>query len=124
MVTVQHMCQRPILPPEPETVAGIKKPVLPLDGAWEYRYGQGDWDTVELPCDMESKYASISGEKQYEFRKKVTVPPAWKGMHVLLRMEGAGCRGQLFINGIFARSHYGSFTMWDCDVTSFIAQGE
>lgn len=124
MVTVQHMCQRPILPPEPEAVTGVKTPVMLLDGSWEFRYGQGDWDMVELPCDMESRYASVPGEKQYEFRKKVTIPPEWKGKHVFLRMEGAGCQAQLFINGAFVRSHYGSFTMWDCDVTSFAVQGE
>lgn len=124
MVTVQHMCQRPILPPEPETVTGNQTPVLSLNGSWEFRRGQGDWDKVELPCDMESKFASIPGEKQYEFRKKVAVPAEWKGKRVFLRMEGAGCRAQLFVNGKFARSHYGSFTVWDCDVTPFASQGE
>ncbi len=63
-------------------------------------YDDHRWREVRLPADFELCHPALD---TYEgagwFRRRVTVPGAWRGYRVVLRFEGINAHAQVWVNG-------------------------
>ncbi len=113
---------QPTLYPLPAEVGGAVA-VLSLDGDdWTlcrpYTHDNACWQRVHVPDTFESS------SEPYAYRRRVTIPEAWKGRRILLRFDGANCLAAVLVDGQEIRRHYGGFVSWDCEITAAVTPGQ
>ena len=105
-------------------VEGVKNPCISLNGAWQFQFSpSGKWQPVNVPGELAMQGYAIEHDKPYTYRKTFMVPSDYSGKNVILRFDGVYCYARLSVNGKFVREHYGGFTRWETDITSFINPG-
>lgn len=108
-----------------QKVEGVRQPVLPLDGTWQFRYSpKGKWASIEVPGEAAMQGFAIEHDKPYLYRKSVAIPKDYQGKQIILRFDGVYSQARLFVNGTLVREHQGGFTRWDTNVTSFVKAGK
>ena len=106
-------------------VDGVRQPVLPLNGAWQFRFTPSSkWETVQVPGELAMQGYAIEHDKPYTYLKTVTIPADFAGKRIILRFDGVYSYARLSINGKFVREHHGGFTRWETDVTDFVKAGK
>jgi hypothetical protein len=121
--------------PRPAAVAGIKAPVLSLNGAWSFnpappkgfetlteRSAKG-FTPIEVPGDWTMQGHSVKPGTAAGYLKTVTIPADWKGAKILLRSDGAQSLATFWVNGKPARTHEGGFTAFEMDITELCRPG-
>lgn len=107
-----------------QSVAGVKQPVLSLDGIWQFQFApKGKWYNVQVPGELVMQGFGIEHDKSYLYRKTFTVPADYKNQRTILRFDGVYSFARVSINGKFVREHHGGFTRWETDVTKFVKPG-
>lgn len=107
-----------------EEVAGVRRPVLPLNGKWQFRYSpRSGWTSVEVPGEVAMQGYAIEHDKPFVYRKSFVVPADYAGHPVVLRFDGVYSHARLSVNGKFVREHHGGFTRWDTEVSSYLRPG-
>lgn len=108
----------------PVAVEGVAKPVLSLDGTWQFRYApKGRWEPVAVPGELAMQGYAIEHDRPYTYRRTFTVPADFAGRRVILRFDGVYSHARLAVNGSFVREHHGGFTRWETDVTELVRPG-
>lgn len=111
--------------PLPEQLAGVKTPVLLLNGAWDFRYSsKSKWTDIQVPGEPAMQGYAIGHDKPFTYRKRFTLPTDYKGKRIILRFDGVYSHARLLVNGTFVREHRGGFTRWETDVTPFVRPGK
>lgn len=109
----------------PETVTGVKRPVLSLNGKWDFRFSpQHRWTSAEVPGELAMQGFAIEHDKPVTYRKTFNVPADFTGRRVVLRFDGVYSQARLTVNGTFVREHHGGFTRWETDITSLVRPGK
>lgn len=139
----------PVLPPIPQAVLDCHKPSLSLaDRAnrdWQFLFEEiadipspfskkqdydfqnipsEKWQPVTVPGELVMQGFDIENNKEYYYRRTVTIPNAFKNGRIYIRFEGVYCNARVWVNGKFVRFHIGGFTPWDCDITDYIGQNK
>ena len=104
---------------------------LCLNGEWEFEIDAGDsgLDRGLLTCPLAQKItvpfcpeSSLSGIGVTDFmnavwyRKRVTIPEAWKGRRVLLHFQAVDYDATVWVNGSEVARHRGGFTPFSCEL--------
>lgn len=109
----------------PTKVENVEKPVISLNGEWQFRYSPKDkWNKVIVPAEVAIQGYAIEHNKPFLYRRDFTVPDSFKGKQVILRFDGVYSHAKLIINGIVSREHDGGFTRWEVDITELINVGK
>jgi beta-galactosidase len=125
---------RPVIVPEPESVAGCDQPVLSLNGAWKFSLhpprefwknlvDPSSWSTIQVPGEALMQGFNISKDREFAYRRQIAIPAAAEGGKIILRFDGVYSFARIWIDGRFVRDHTGGFTSWDCDITRFVSPG-
>jgi beta-galactosidase len=122
--------------PRPAEVAGIREPVLPLNGTWSFhpappkgfeksteRSARG-WSPIEVPGDWSMQGRTVAPWTPAGYLKTVGLPADWKGARIILRSDGAQSLATFWVNGKPAGTHEGGFTAFEFDVTALLRPGE
>jgi len=124
---------RSVIIPVPDSVSGIKDPIISLNGTWLIKGNpQGDfWNQeIDIAGWIETKVPnsrhSVPGiqDKIFAYRKRIMISNFFIGKRAILRFDGVSNAARLWVNGLFVREHWGSYMAWTCDVTNFIKPGE
>lgn len=108
----------------PVSVAGVKHPVLSMDGIWEFRYSaDSPWTSIRVPGEAAMQGYAIRHDKWFSYRRKMDVPADWKGKRIVLRFDGVYSHAKLRVNGKQVREHHGGFTRWETDITGSVTPG-
>ena len=108
----------------PQEVAGVKQPVLSLNGKWDFRFtADSKWDEIRVPGEAAMQGYAVQHDVPFFYRRRFTVPSDFSGRRVILRFDGVYSHARLSINGRFVREHKGGFTRWETDVTDFVKPG-
>ena len=87
--------------------------VTDLGGIWDFRFrGDERWQPVAVPASYNDQspdprfrnYAGIT-----EYRRKITVPAAWKGLRFCLRFDAVAHSARILLNGREIAAHRGGF---------------
>mgnify|MGYP001775284047 FL=1 len=108
----------------PGQVDEVKKPVLLLNGEWDFKYdNKSRWTDIQVPGEPAMQGYAIRHDQPFWYRHTFTVPRDFAGKRIILRFDGVYCHARLTINGQFVREHWGGFTRWETDVTRYVKPG-
>lgn len=109
---------------KPDKVSGIKQEQFSLNGTWKFRFNpKGHWYAVKVPGELAMQGFGIEHDKPYLYQHEFSLPADYKGKSTIIRFDGVYSYARLFINGKFVRDHFGGFTRWEADITSFVKVG-
>ncbi len=121
--------------PRPVAVAGIRTPVLSLNGTWSFnpappkgfetlteRSAKG-FKPIEVPGDWTMQGHSVKPGTAAGYLKTVIIPADWRGAKILLRSDSAQSLATFWVNGKLARTHEGGFTAFEMDITELCRPG-
>ena len=101
---------------------------LDLGGIWDFRF-QGDesWQTIAVPAsyndqDPDPRFRNYAGVVEY--RRKITVPAAWKGMRVCLRFDAVAHNARILLDGHEIAKHRGGFLPFEAELNGILEAGE
>ena len=109
----------------PEAVEGMKRPVISLNGTWEFQYSPTSrYVSISVPGEAAMQGFAIRHDEPFRYRHTFRVPADYAGRRVVLRFDGVYSHARLWVNGHYVREHHGGFTRWETDVTRWIACGK
>jgi hypothetical protein len=115
---------------------------LSLNGAWDFRFDPEDvgirerwWapgtdfggGKITVPFCWESTLSGIhdkSGQKIGWYRRRFSIPAAWRAHHAWLRFDAADWQARVWVNGKELGSHEGGYTPFEFDLAGATAPGE
>lgn len=124
----------PAIPPLPETVSGVRTPLVPLTSGWRWTstppasfWASGtdtpSWHPLDVPGEPALQSGTVPSDTECAYAVKVTVPADFAGKRVLLRFDGVYNYARLWVNGTAVRTHDGGFTTWYADITTLVTPG-
>ena len=120
------------LAPKPFAVAGLREPVVSLDGVWEYRAGddlaalaqdrdQSGWKAVTVPSFMNAnRRVGPGGAGRYAYRREIALAEEWAEHALYLRFKSVNGFCEIFIDGVSAGRHENGFLAFGLDITPFV----
>lgn len=102
---------------------------LNLNGVWQYQPGtKGEAvpagklaKTILVPFPVESALSGVMEQHdRLWYRRKFTVPAAWKGQQVLLHFGAVDYETEVFVNGKSLGTHTGGYDPFSFDITPAI----
>lgn len=118
----------------PRSVPGVYRPVLSLNGLWEFdpappaRFwenpsaGSG-WQPIVVPGQWSMQGFRVDSARFAGYRTTFTLPADWNGRRVKLRFDGVSSESVVYVNGRKAGSHLGGMTAFELDITDLLAAG-
>ncbi len=108
----------------PEKVENTKASSMLLNGNWQFKYSANSkWTSINVPGEAAMQGYAIEHDKPFWYKKSFVVPRDFEGKQIILRFDGVYSHAELRINGKEVREHFGGFTRWETDVTSFVKPG-
>ena len=102
--------------------------MVDLGGVWEFRF-QGDekWQTIAVPAsyndqDPDPRFRNYAGIVEY--RRKITIPSAWKGLRVCLRFDAVAHDARILLDGKEIAKHRGGFLPFEAELDGLLNPGE
>ncbi len=99
----------------PETLAAIEKEGK---GAHRSDFDDAKWSNTSLPAVANPP--PKPGATGVWYRRRLTLPPQWKGRRVLLHCLAANYVADVWVNGRHVGYHEGGFTPFTFDLTDFL----
>ena len=102
--------------------------ILDLGGIWDFRFqGDENWQTIAVPAsyndqDPDPRFRNFAGIVEY--RRKVTIPKAWKDMRVCLRFDAVTHNARVLLNGKEIAKHRGGFLPFEVELEGLLGPGE
>ena len=132
------VCPEPLLPryaPFPRQVAGVREPVVSLNGTWRFCERpepgfqfrdtlSGAWEPITVPGQWSSQGFRVDSAAFAGYRTRFVLPDDWAGRRVRIRFDGVFSQCEVFLNGAFAGSHLGGMTPFELEITPWIRPGE
>jgi hypothetical protein len=119
-----------VLPVRTKDVAAAVKS---LNGTWKINTSDdgdiwqndfAEWKNVTVPGEPAMQGFSIKSDKEFYYKKDISIPADAKNKTILIRFNGVYSYARVFVNGHFVREHFGGFTAWDADITSRVEPGK
>lgn len=106
-----------------------------LNGLWDYAIlpkGSaipGAFDgKILVPFAIESSLSgvqkSVGEDKELWYSRTFTIPPAWKGSHIILNFGAVDWKADVWINNIQIGTHQGGYTPFSLDITPWLVAGK
>lgn len=102
--------------------------VLDLSGIWDFRFQEDEgWQPIAVPASYndqspDPRFRSQAGTVVY--RRRITIPRAWRGLRVVLRFDAVAHQARILLNGEEIAAHRGGFLPFEVDLTDRLAPGE
>ena len=91
-------------------------------------FDDSNFDVVNIPHANKEIPYNYFGEKMYQFvsgyRNTFDVPASYAGKRLVLEFEAVANYAIVYVNGVQAMSHKGSYTSFNADVTDLLKIGE
>ncbi|BCX03181.1 MAG: hypothetical protein KatS3mg053_1119 [Candidatus Roseilinea sp.] len=96
--------------------------VVPLDGDWRFRLGNGDWRTILVPATWEAETDDRLTEGPAIYRRTFTLDDP--SGYWLLECDAVSFAATIRVNGRVVGAHTGLWSRWQVDITTFVRAGE
>ena len=102
--------------------------ILDLGGIWDFRFqGDENWQTIAVPAsyndqDPDPRFRNFAGIVEY--RRKITIPRAWKDLRVCLRFDSVTHNARVLLNGKEITKHRGGFLPFEVELEGLLGPGE
>ncbi len=129
----QFKVPAPVYAPFPKSTANVAKPVMSLNGQWEFNpapakdfptnKGEG-WKTIKVPSHWATQGFTVEDGTYAGYTREMVVPEDWTGNHIRLRFDSVFSDCIVYLNGLEVGRHLGTFTAFEFDVTEFLLPGK
>jgi len=96
-------------------------------GAETPNYQDAHWENVSLPHTWNSHDGQDGGNDYYRgtgwYRKKLQIDSHYRGKSIFLKFDGASMAARVFVNGVLAGTHHGSFGAFCFDISRLVKTG-
>ncbi len=125
----------PRLSPRPVAVAGIKSPLVSLDGRWQFtpkpplgfeNFSAAQtkpWAKIQVPGEWVMQGFEVASNSVAAYWREFQIPAAWRGYRVKLRFDTVHSDCHVFVNGREVGAHEGCFTAFELDITDAVKPG-
>jgi hypothetical protein len=125
----------PRLSPRPAAVAGVRSPLVSLDGTWKFNPRPPDgfqnfgaaqtrnWDKIEVPGEWAMQGFTVKKDSAAAYWRAFEIPSDWRGRRVKLRFDTVHSDCHVFVNGREVGAHEGCFTAFELDITDAVKPG-
>ena len=102
--------------------------MLDLGGIWDFRFREDEaWQPIAVPASYndqnpDPRFRNYAGIAYY--RRKITIPAAWKDMRVCLRFDAVAHNARILLNGSEIASHRGGFLPFEVPLNGILTPGE
>lgn len=111
--------------PLPLSVDGVRRPVICLNGHWQFRFtDRSPWTQIQVPGEVAMQGYGIAHDTPFYYKKTVDIPADYAGHRIILRFDGVYSHAWLYVNGTEVREHHGGFTRWETDITPYVRTGK
>lgn len=117
----------------PSQTADVTKAKISLNGTWEinmnpaneiWKSNSGEWQKIQVPGEPAMQGFKVENDKEFFYKTTIKVPADSKNKTTMIRFNGVYSYARVFVNGHFVREHFGGFTAWDADISSFVEPGK
>lgn len=117
----------------PSQTSDVAKAKTSLNGSWEinmnpdnevWKNNSGNWKAIQVPGEPAMQGFKVENDKEFFYRTTINVPVSAKNKTTIIRFNGVYSYARVFVNGHFVREHFGGFTAWDADITSYVEAGK
>ena len=101
---------------------------IDLGGVWDFRFrGDREWQPAAVPASYndqspDPRFRNAAGITEY--RRKITLPAAWKGLRACLRFDAVAHSARVLLNGREIAAHRGGFLPFEVELDGLIQPGE
>ena len=125
----------PRLSPRPTALAGVKVPLISLDGIWKFNPASPDgfekfsavqtrkWNGIEVPGEWVMQGFAVRSNSAAAYWREFDIPADWRGKRVKLRFDTVHSDCRVFVNGREVGAHEGCFTPFELDITDAVKPG-
>ena len=98
------------------------------DAAKDYSYDDYSWQPVHLPhapviSPLHVEWPWPGNEGISWYRKHFTIGDCYQGKKIFIEFEGADQVADVWINGVYLTTHYGSHLPFTVDITDYVSFG-
>lgn len=109
----------------PQFVSEMGQIEILLNGTWDFKpSSKSGWTTVQVPGEVVMQGYAIEHDQPFWYRKSFTLSDSYRNKRVILRFDGVYSHASLTVNGKKVREHFGGFTRWETDITSYVKIGK
>lgn len=105
----------------------VRREWLSLNGCWDFRFDAEAWQTIRVPFVFQSRMSGIDTNRMCDdvsYRRRFTVPAAWKGQRILLHFGAVDYACRVFVNGRYVGGHVGGNIGFSLDITAALTWQE
>ena len=125
----------PRLSPRPVAVAGVRTPLVSLNGAWKFNavapagfaaFNAGQtksWAKIQVPGEWVMQGFNVASNSAAAYWREFDIPADWKGQRIKLRFDTVHSNCHVFVNGGEVGAHEGCFTAFELDITDAVRPG-
>ena len=99
-----------------------------LGGIWDFRLqGDSGWQPIAVPASYndqspDPRFRNFAGVSEY--RRRFTIPSAWKGLRWFLRFDAVAHSAVILLNGREIAAHRGGFLPFEVELNGLMEAGE
>ena len=109
----------------PQTVSGVKIPMMSLNGTWEFSpEGTGTFRPIQVPGEWKMQGIDVPAKSFALYRRSFDVPEDWRGKRIKLRFDAVHAVCEAFVNGKKTGGHEGGFVPFELDITPAVSFGK
>ena len=109
----------------PQFVSEMGQIEILLNGTWDFKpSSKSGWTTVQVPGEVVMQGYAIEHDQPFWYRKSFTLSDSYRNKRVILGFDGVYSHASLTVNGKKVREHFGGFTRWETDITSYVKIGK
>lgn len=117
----------------PSQTGEVTNAKVSLNGSWEinmnpgnevWKSDTGKWQKIQVPGEPAMQGFKVENDKEFFYKTTVIIPENARNKTTLIRFNGVYSYARVFVNGQFVREHFGGFTAWDADISSYVEPGK
>ena len=109
----------------PQLTSEMRQIEMLLNGTWDFKpSSKSGWTTIQVPGEVVMQGYAIEHDQPFWYRKSFALPDSYRNKRVILRFDGVYSHACLTVNGKKVREHFGGFTRWETDITSYVKIGK
>ena len=125
----------PRLSPRPVAVAGIRTPLVSLNGTWKFdpappagfeNFSAAEtknWRNIEVPGEWVMHGFTVKSNSDAAYWREFEIPADWRGRRIKLRFDTVHSDCRVFVNSRGVGAHEGCFTAFEVDITDAVKPG-
>lgn len=91
-----------------------------LNGEWDFRFGQEEWQKITVPFVFQSRLSGIGSNRMCDrvtYRKTCRIPEEWRDREILLHFGAVDYECKVFVNGRYQGGHVGGNVGFSLNIT-------